>query len=200
MNQTNIEQAIARVKAGFVEDFRAVVVAFHPRLRAIVAGLCPPGVEADEIAHRAFMEAYRRIDSYEPGTNFLAWLIAIARNLHRAEVEKIQRRTRNERNYLDHLLIEQSVRAGQREPGELEARAQFLADCVAQLKPEARALLALRYEDGRRVQAIARELGRSASAVSVQLFAVRKLLRDCVRRKLSHAQFETGSDASHEPA
>lgn len=200
MNPTDLELAIARVKAGCVEEFRAVVVGFHPRLRTIVAGLCPPGVEADEIAHRAFMEAYRRIDTYSPGTNFLAWLIAIARNLLRAEVERLQRRTRNERNYLDHLLAEHSVRSAEQEPGVLESRAQFLADCIAQLRPEAQALLALRYEKGRRVQVIARELGRSASAVSVQLFGVRKLLRDCIRSKFYRAQFESGSDLTHEPA
>jgi RNA polymerase sigma-70 factor, ECF subfamily len=200
MTLVDTEQAIARVRTGSVEDFRTVVVAFHPRLRAIIAELCPPGVEADEIAHCAFIEAYRRIDDYEANTNFFAWLTALARNLVRAECEKIRRRGRNERNYLDHLLAQHLDRAAQEDPAMQSSRAQFLAECVAQLKSDARALLAMRYREGWRVDVIARQLARSASAISVQLFAVRKLLRDCVRRKLAHAQIGIEPDTPHEPA
>ena len=51
VNELPIEEAIRRVQAGNVEDYRIVVVAFHQRLRTGIAALCPPEVEADEIAH-----------------------------------------------------------------------------------------------------------------------------------------------------
>ena len=58
----------------------------------------------------------------------------------------------------------------------------------------------MRYREGLRVDMIARQLARSASAISVQLFAVRKLLRDCVRRKLAHADIGIEPDTPHGPA
>jgi DNA-directed RNA polymerase specialized sigma24 family protein len=50
----------------------------------------------------------------------------------------------------------------------------------------------MRYHGGVRVQEIARRLARSVSGVSVQLFTLRKRLRECVRRKL--AQGEAGAE------
>jgi DNA-directed RNA polymerase specialized sigma24 family protein len=57
-----------------------------------------------------------------------------------------------------------------------------------------RELIAWRYGEGLRVTAIAQRLGRTASAVSVQLFALRKMLRDCVADKL--AREHTGTKGS----
>src|SRR5436190_1942358 len=122
MNGPDVEQAILSVKAGNIEEYRTVVVVFHHRLRAAIAGLCPPGVEAEEIAHCAFIEAYRRIDQYQPGTNFFAWLSSIARNQLRAEFEKIRRRARNKENYLGHVVVQQLDRAATEEPELLAVR------------------------------------------------------------------------------
>jgi RNA polymerase sigma-70 factor (ECF subfamily) len=200
MNGPDVEQAILSVKAGNIEEYRTIVVVFHPRLRAAIAGLCPPGVEAEEIAHCAFIEAYRRIDQYQSGTNFFAWLSTIARNLLLAEFEKIRRRARNKENYLGHVVVQQLDRAATEEPELLAVTAHFLAECLAQLKAEARSLLALRYREGWRVQAIAEHLARSASAISVQLFALRRLLRECVERKLAHGKRDSEPNQSHGPA
>src|SRR5258708_6708252 len=107
MTDPEVEQAIARVQEGSLDAYGTVLTAYHRRLRNLVAGLCPPSIDYDEISHLAFVEAYRRIGQYTANTNFFAWLTAIARNLLRAELEKLQRRTRNEHNYLQHLLAQQ---------------------------------------------------------------------------------------------
>ena len=183
MSELAIDEAIRRVQAGNVEDYRTVVVAFHLRLRTGIAALCPPGVEADEIVHLAFLHAYRHIDEYRLGTNFHAWLMAIARNLLRAECARRQRRAANEHNYLEHLLVQRLDRAVTNDDGTADLLARFLADCLTTLKLEAQTLLAVRYRDGLQVKVIADRLARSATSVSVQLFGLRKLLRDCVTRK-----------------
>ena len=87
MNELAIDEAIRRVQAGNVEDYRIVVIAFHQRLRTGIAALCPPEVEAEEIAHLAFLHAYRHIDEYRLGTNFHAYsaskggMIALSRSI-----------------------------------------------------------------------------------------------------------------------
>jgi RNA polymerase sigma-70 factor, ECF subfamily len=185
MNDPQIDQAILRVQAGSVEDYQSVVVAYHRRLRTWLSGFCPPGVEPDEITHVAFLEAYRRIGQYRPGTDFFAWLCAFARNLVLTECEKIQRRARNQQNYLDLCLAEQQASEAKLAESIAEVQSRFLRECLELLKREARELIGWRYDEGLRVESIAQRLGRSASAVSVQLFGLRKVLRDCVANKMT---------------
>jgi DNA-directed RNA polymerase specialized sigma24 family protein len=59
---------------------------------------------------------------------------------------------------------------------------------VELLQREARELLRWRYGEGVRVQVIAERLARSPSAISVQLFGLRKILRECVSRKMGQPQ------------
>jgi len=187
MNDSAIEEAIRRVQAGHVEDYRTVVVAYHQRLRTGIAALCPPGVEADEIAHLAFLQAYRHIHEYRSGTNFPAWLSAIARSLLRTECTRRRRSVQNEQNYLEHLIVERLEPSVSEATGAAETLVGFLTECLTLLKIEARTVLNLRYHDGLRVKSIAEHLGRSVTAVSVQLFGLRQLLRDCVARKRANA-------------
>jgi RNA polymerase sigma-70 factor, ECF subfamily len=134
MSDPDIDQAILRVRAGSLEDYQAVVAAYHRRLRTWLSGFCPPSVEPDEIAHVAFLEAYRRLAQYRIGTDFFAWLCAFARNLVLTECEKIQRRARNQQNYLDVCLAEQQARAAQAAESIAELRPRFLAECLELLK------------------------------------------------------------------
>ncbi len=187
MTQPEAEEAIALVQGGTLDAYRTVLTVYHRSLRNFIAGLCPPGIDCDEIAHLTFVKAYQSIGTYRKNTNFFAWLTAIARNILRCELEKNQRRTRNEQNYLEHLLIQEMSRLCSQEPTVEACWSDFLNDCLAQLKDEARALISLRYSEGVRVQDIAFHQGRSADSVSVQLFRLREMLRDCVMHKAATA-------------
>jgi RNA polymerase sigma-70 factor (ECF subfamily) len=184
MNDPDIDQTIREVQAGSVEAYQRVVEEYHRRLRLWLSAFCPPAVEPDEVANRAFLQAYRQIARYRLGTDFFAWLCAFARNLALTECEKIQRRARNQQNYLELCLVEQQAHDAKGANPVTEVRSRFLAECLELLKREARELIDWRYGEGLRVDAIAKRLGRSASAVSVQLFGLRKVLRDCVAGKM----------------
>src|SRR5258708_3031642 len=170
MNESDIEQAIERVRHGSVDDYRTVVPAYHHPLRGALAGLCPPAVDAEEIAHLAFVEAYRNLARYQSGSNFFAWLCAIARYRLLAECKRIQRQTRHRQNYLEQLLAERVIGLAETEAELTDLRLHWLRECIAQLKPDAQSLLEQRYNQREGVEAIAPMLGRSASAIRVQLF------------------------------
>jgi RNA polymerase sigma factor (sigma-70 family) len=135
----------------------------------------------------AFLYAYRHIHEYQPGTNFPGWLSAIARNLLRTECTRRRRLAQNERNYLERLIVERLEPALSDVAG-TETLAGFLTECLTLLKIESEAVLNMRYREGLQVKVIAGRLGRSVTAVSVQLFEIRKLLRECVARKRAHAK------------
>ncbi len=181
MDEQAIEAALRRVQAGDRAAYADVINALQRRLRGAVAGHCPPGVDPDEIAHLAFVEAYKRIDQYEPGTHFYAWLAAIARNLLLNECRRIRREGRRLERVAAEALDSGAAAAG---PGGLdETRVRALRECVALLPAGPRAVLQMRYDRDAPLETIARRIGKSLAAVKFQLFAIRRKLRACVERK-----------------
>ena len=183
MSQPDIESAIERVKAGAVDDYRTVIAAFHQPLRAALVGLCPPGIDADEIAHVTFIEAYRHLERYRSGSNFFAWLCAIARNQLLAEGKRLLRQSRNQQGYLEHALTQRLLAVAEAQEELSDLRLRFLNECVALLSPAAQSLLEARYQQKCSIDTMAKILSKTVSAVSVQLFTIRQKLRECLEKK-----------------
>jgi RNA polymerase sigma-70 factor (ECF subfamily) len=181
MNRPEIESAIEAVKGGAVDDYRTVIAAFHHPLRAALAGLCPPGIDADEIAHMSFIEAYRHLDRYRSGSNFFAWLCAIARHQLLAETKRRARQGRDQS--LEHAVTQRLLAVVETQEELSDIRLQLLQECVTLLSPAAQSLVDARYQQRHSVNHISKMLGKTVSAVSVQLFAIRRKLRECVERK-----------------
>jgi RNA polymerase sigma-70 factor, ECF subfamily len=180
-----VETAIARVKDGELEAYDVVVRAFQSRLRALLAYASPAGVDADELAHRVFVEAYLNIDRYVAGTSFFAWLSGIGRVLLLGELRRMRNDARKHENYLHKVMIvAMDDEIGSHEQLQ-ESHVQHLRDCVAKLPDELRELVRLRYESQTPVNMIAEALGKTANAVKVRLFSIRKRLRSCVESKLA---------------
>ncbi len=185
MNDPRIEEALRQVQAGRVAAYETVVSALQARLRASVAYSCPPGIDPNEIAHRAFVEAFKQVDRYALGTNFFAWLTTIARYLLLIELRNQKRDERVRDNYL-HLVVARTLESELEGRSELEeARVLALQDCMSRLPEELRSILRMRYARDASVAAISREVGKSPSAVKFQLFDLRRRLRECVNGKLA---------------
>ena len=60
--------------------FRTDLVAIIPSLRAFARGLCGNRELADDLAQEALAKAWAARKSYQPGTNFRAWMYRILRN------------------------------------------------------------------------------------------------------------------------
>jgi RNA polymerase sigma-70 factor (ECF subfamily) len=181
----DIEEALRQVREGSVDAYETVILAYQSRLRFIIADISPPGIEPDEIAHLAFVEAFRRIDHYTPHTQFFAWLSAIARNLVLGAIRKMRREARGIENYLEQA-VGQALQTELEAATELEElRASALRGCVAGLSDRLREILRLRYDRDTPIERIARNVGKSTGAVKVLLFDIRRKLRGCVNRKLA---------------
>jgi RNA polymerase sigma-70 factor (ECF subfamily) len=185
MSEAEVEEAIRRVRAGSLEAYETVVRAYQGRLRSSIARSCPPGLDADELAHRAFVEAFRQIDEYRPGTSFFAWLGAIARILLLVELRKARRETEGQGRYLARVVA-QALEADLEAGSDLEERrARALRECLEPLPAHLRQLVEMRYGREAPVAEIARGVGRSVAAVKFQLFDLRRKLRECVTRRLA---------------
>ncbi len=185
LTEEEIEQAIREVQGGSAAAYGIVIQFYARRLRAFVAKLCPPSVETDEIAHLTFITAYREIQRYQAGTQFFGWLGSIARMLLLAELKRVKRDSHNRQNYLDYETA-QGLEEMASDPAEAgEAKIHALRTCTSQLSEEHQSLLRMRYVEDNSIQSLAKTLNKTLSAVKVQLFFIRKKLRDCVSRRIA---------------
>ena len=56
------------------------LVAMLPQMRAFARSLCRNRAQADDLTQEALISAWRRRESYTPGSNLKAWLFTIVRN------------------------------------------------------------------------------------------------------------------------
>ena len=133
---------------------------------------------AHEVLQRTNVVLLEKRESYEPGTNFIAWACRIAY----FEVLAERRDAGRDRlRFSDAFMSAVADQIAAREP-EADARHRALHRCLDELNPNHRDFIDRRYNRSERVDDIAKEVGRTAGAVSAALYAARKALADCIRR------------------
>ena len=84
---------VARVRAGDVEAFAAIVCRWQAPLINLAYRFCHDRGRAEEMAQEAFLRAYRALSQFRGDAAFSTWLFALATNLYRSEVRRIPQRT-----------------------------------------------------------------------------------------------------------
>jgi len=139
--------------------------------------------EYEDLVQETLRIAYEKRNSYQPGTNFSAWLKTIARNVCRRYMEERKRlpllNYEEAQARLDQLIDESEQRLSAFE----EIRKQYLEECLEELNKKSRRLIMLRYGRGLSLKQIATLTGRKLSNVTVTIFRIRAILADCIRRK-----------------
>lgn len=165
-------------------EFTQMVAQQHQQLRSFVRtlGVAPDWV--DDLAQEAFLVAWRERDSFDSQRDIGKWLRGIARNLVRNEIRKDKRRQRILHEGLSELLVraaEGESEVGAWQPCEVSA----LRNCVEQLAPKSRQIVAGRYDDGWKAPDLADHLGMTAAAVRQALMRIREQLKQCIELRVA---------------
>jgi len=89
---SELDDHIRACRQGDPNRFEAVVKACEPTVRAVVAAMIPDENLVPDLTQEVFVIAYRKLESYRPGTDFRAWIRAIARNVAQNERRRWYRR------------------------------------------------------------------------------------------------------------
>ena len=151
----------------------------------IVAAILPQVGAVDDVVQKTLVVAFFRLEQYELGTSFMAWVTTIAR--YQALNER--RRWLAERSFKDRLRTDQKLDQALHHGDEV---ASFLRDglqdqlssCLAGLRDQVADIVRAHYLEDQRIEDIAAKYGRSSDWVHLVLHRARKALRTCLLTKL----------------
>jgi RNA polymerase sigma-70 factor, ECF subfamily len=98
----SVERAPASAEGDRV--FHEHLVAIIPQLRSFARGLCGNRDLADDLAQDALTRAWAARQSFEPGTNFRAWMFMILRNQFYTTIKKNARIVLAEPEFIERAL------------------------------------------------------------------------------------------------
>ena len=178
-----LDEQLKQVQEGNLDAF-AEIVRLHERpIRAWLVSRCPPGGDADEVAQKTFVQAFKGIDDYEIGTDFRAWLFTIAKYQLMAECTRLQRTADYHSRYAPHALRQELERRAADTPDVQDKMLGYLRNCLNEVGENPRQILDWRYGEERPLAEIAELTNRSVGAIKKHLFQLRRTLHDCIQRK-----------------
>jgi RNA polymerase sigma-70 factor, ECF subfamily len=183
-DQPRLEAAIEQVKSGDREAFSVVVEHCHIRLRTYISTMVFDASDADDLAQQAFIFAYQNIGDYQAGTNFVAWLKAIAYNLVRDYRSHAMRTL----NVLQELRHDISNRVNESQEGSINERLEVLESCIKKLPEGQREFLRAVCARQSTLESVASDMNRSGPAVRKHLSRLYEALRECVQSGLIDAR------------
>jgi len=153
------------------------------RLYAFIVSLLGDREQANDVLQQTNLVLWQKLDSFETGTNFMAWAFQVARYQVMAHRQRVGR----DHHVFDAETIAQVADTFERQTVDFDDRLEALSHCIEQLPPDRRQLLRRRYEEGWTVKRLAAELEQTANRLAVRLHRMREALMRCVRRQLQEA-------------
>lgn len=147
--------------------------------------------DARDLLQVSNLTAWDKRESYEVGSDFIAWMRAIARNHYRNESRKWQSRPTVPLLDMDLEMMVES-RHDEREKEESRKR-RLLHFCLEKLPDRQRTVVVQFYLEGNTLEEVGEMEGRKANAIAQLLHRARQNLIRCVRqeshRELDHEDF-----------
>ncbi|MFC4991117.1 sigma-70 family RNA polymerase sigma factor [Rubritalea tangerina] len=162
-------------------EFVSLMTEHQSDLWAFILAQLPGSPDVADILQKTNLTLWTKQDQFELGTNFKAWAFSVARFEVLTHLKKAKRGNwLCFREDLSETIAEES---GSTFDGQ-SAKLEQLDHCISKLKPADQDLLRHRYLSKEGLQAYSETSGRSISALSVSLYRVRSVLRECIQRGL----------------
>ncbi len=176
------------MRAGEPDDelFVNLLMEWQRRLYAFILSLVPNLADADDVLQETNAVLLRKRATFEPGSDFGAWVCRVA------YYEVLNYRKLKQRNWryamLDESLLQDLASESAERLSDQDARVEALGHCMSRLSADDRALLRHRYRGDESPEAIARRTGRTAAAIRQVLYRIRHELLRCIQSRLAREE------------
>ena len=172
MKEIDDIELVHRTLAGDRNAFGEIVERYQNPVYTLALRMLGDRDEAEDVAQSAFVKAFEKLASFDPGYRFFSWLYRIA---HNEAVNALERRQRHEG-------LEDAT--GEVEPPEVRSDlGDLIGQCLLDLSVDHRSVIVLRHFQDLSYDEMAAALGISEKKVKSRLFSARAALREIVTRK-----------------
>lgn len=150
MNVVEVDdiEAIKSVLGGETSQYRVLVEKYHRGLIRYLTNMVGDATQAEDIAQDAFVQAYKKLSSFDPFYSFSTWIYKIASNLAKEFFAKNSRQFKViEGGLIDTDSAEDEAAS--------TSRAKSVRDAVATLKPDYQQVINLFYWENKTYEEIA---------------------------------------------
>jgi RNA polymerase sigma-70 factor (ECF subfamily) len=162
-------------------EFIRLLNAGHRRLLGYLTSLVGNRHDAEDVLQRASVTMWRRFDSFEAGTEFMAWACTVAFY----EARNFQRAAARARVRFSDELLEIIAAERAKDVTQTEARHEALDRCLEKLDEAGRKLVEAAYFEESSILQLAEELGRAPQTLYNKLNVIRRKLAECVTERLA---------------
>ena len=161
------------------ESFTTLLLQNQKRIYGLILSLVPNSSEADDIMQDACTVMWKKFEDFEPGTNFPAWALKIAR----FQVMTYFNKKRRAKAHLSDESIDLLVDEFTEMQIDKASRMEHLNECLKGLSDGNRELIFMRYKESLSVESIAEKIGKSIHALYKALNRSHAQLQRCIRQK-----------------
>jgi RNA polymerase sigma-70 factor, ECF subfamily len=163
------------------EEFVRLLNEAHGLLLRYVMSLLGNRHDAEDVLQRASVVMWRRLGTFEPGTDFIAWATTVAFY----EVRNFQRVTGRCRLQFDDELMQTLAAERVQHVRQWCARTEAMERCVEKLDAASRTLLEAIYTKDTQAIEVARQHGCAPKTIYNKLNFIRRALAECVQGRLA---------------
>jgi RNA polymerase sigma-70 factor (ECF subfamily) len=165
------------------DQFIHLLTSHQTQLRGVIMAGLGNNADCQDVLQKTNLAIWKKAGEFDESRSFLAWAIGIAR----FEILAFIRDRQRDRHVFSSEVAEMLVGQAEEAAPEIPARQLALRDCLAELPAASRDLLSLKYFRGQTTVQISEATGRSLDGVKSFLLRVRKLLAECIQRRLATA-------------
>ena len=152
----------------------------QPVVAAFIASIVRDSHRADDLLQEVARISAVKFDEYDPSRPFTSWVLGIARY----EILRFRRSQVRSKIMFSDSLLQNLVEDFQDQSEHSEDRRRALRDCLDGLSGRRRIVIEMRYQRDLRPLDIAERLGITSNAVLLLLHRTRRILADCISRRL----------------
>ncbi len=156
-------------------------VAQEESLRGFVRSLVPTREDAREVMQEVAAVLWKKFEDISSPDDFRRWAFGVARF---EALDFLRKRSRDRHCFGDDALQILAEEA-EHDAENLDAERQALEQCLAKLPESQRVLVETAYAPGSRIDSLASQTGRSATALYKTLHRIRIALMACTERALA---------------
>lgn len=163
------------------ELFITLLNAAHGRLLGFLRVMLGNNADAEDVLQRASMIIWQKFSEYDRSKDFFAWASSFAFY----EAKNFQRVSARSRLHFDDELLQRLAEERLTDLDHREARLAAMDRCIEELDEPSRELVREFYVNNTDVTTLAARLGRAPQTLYNKLHILRRLLAECMQRRLA---------------